>query len=168
MLHDPKVLEKVNRNVAAAALGVHPSTLSRKVLRDGCPRNKDGSFNLIKVFTWVLDQQSIELEASCESEEGQRWMDKYREERARLSEIERKKAEGLLIEKSEIAAAWAARVDVVTAGLEAFRNRLPPLLAGKSRLEIANILSEEVYQLRNSYATKGRYCPEIKNEKIPS
>jgi hypothetical protein len=159
MLHDPKTLEKVNRNVAAAAIGVHPSTLSRKVLRDGCPRNKDGSFNLVKVFAWILDQQSIELESSCESEESQKWMIKFRKERAKLAEIERKRTEGLLIEMSVIESAWASRVERVTAGLENFKDRLPPLLAYKNRRQISQILQEEIYQLRDAYARKGQYCP---------
>jgi hypothetical protein len=123
----------------------------------GCPKIKHGRWNLKAVFDWylinVLDLQNGES-GNLADVKYVYWQAKSERE---FFELEIKK--GKFLSLSEIEAAWAARVDVVTRGLEIFKDRLPPLLVGKSRSEIAGILSEEIYQLRTAYATDGRYCP---------
>lgn len=156
-MHGVKDIEKTTRNELSAVFDVHPSTVSRWVARDGCPRNPDGTFDLRKVIMWRLEDSDLEA-VSCENEEAQRWLTQFRRERALLAQIERKKAEGLLWPLEKIQQQWNHRVLLVTSGLTALADRLPPVLAGKSRNEIRAIIREEVRELRNNYAEKGRYC----------
>jgi len=51
------------------------------------------------------------------------------------------------------------RVAEVTAGLNALSSRLPPMLEGKDKREMQEIIEEEIRFLRESYARAGKYCP---------
>lgn len=81
--------------------------------------------------------------------------------KARREEYLVKQLKKNLISWEDIQTEWAKRVSVVTSGLEGFADRLPPLLEGKSREVMREILRAEVWELRNAYTTEGRYCPEI-------
>ena len=70
-------------------------------------------------------------------------------------------AEGQLMPIKEIYDQWAARISTMMYGLEAFENRLSPILEMKPRSEVAKILKAEVRRLRKSYSETGRYCPDI-------
>jgi hypothetical protein len=157
MTHTIKDIENAKRTDVAVLFNVHPSTISRWVARDGCPRNPSGTFDLRKVVLWRLDDGDLEP-VPCENEESQKWLIAFRRERALLAKIERKRAEGALWPVEEISEQWRSRVLVVTAGLTALGHRLAPILAGKSRVEIRKIIKAEVRELRNNYAQKGRYC----------
>jgi hypothetical protein len=66
-----------------------------------------------------------------------------------------------LVPRGEIAKEWAARVGELTAGLTGLIDRLPPLLEGKDRAVMREIIHEEVWNLRDQYARDGRYSPEL-------
>jgi len=157
MAHTVQDIENATRNDLAALFNVHPSTVSRWVARDGCPRNSNGKFDLRKVILWRLEDGNLEA-VSCENEEATKWLTEFRKERALLAQIERKKAEGKLWPVDKIEEQWNARIMLVTAGLTALGDRLPPVLVGKKRSEVRKIIKAEIRELRNNYAQKGRYC----------
>ena len=85
---------------------------------------------------------------------------RYRLAKAEKEEYLVKQLKGHVVAKEEIYPVWAARVAVVTDGLNALIDRLPPLLEGKSRAEIQDILRDEIWSIRDSYAREGEYCPQ--------
>jgi phage terminase Nu1 subunit (DNA packaging protein) len=160
MAHGIQDIEKSTRNELATVFGVHPSTVSRWVARDGCPRNPDGTFDLRKVFFWRIEENDLEP-APCENEEAQRWMTEFRRERALLAKIERRRSERELISKKDVATLWAKRLSNLAHSLNGLIDRLPPLLEGKSRSEIGSILKTEIWVFRMAYSQKARYTPQI-------
>ncbi len=158
-MHATFNLEKLLRKDIAFCFNVHAATISRWCKTGGMPRNEDGTFSLQLVIAWSIARAEM-VPHENEPEEAKRWLTAFRRERALLAKIERKKVEGSLISWDDIQTEWAKRVSVVTSGLETFADRLPPLLEGKKRELMREIIRDEVWQLRNDYATKGRYCPE--------
>jgi hypothetical protein len=130
--------------------------------RRGCRKLMHGRWDLKAVFNWylinVLDLQNGEA-GSLADVKLSYWQARTEREFFEL-EIKKKK----FLSLSEIEAGWAYRVGVVASGLEALKFRLPPLLEGKTRREIAKILDVEIYELRKAYEKKGKYCPEQKTE----
>ncbi len=160
MAHGIKDIEKTKRNELSSVFGVHPSTISRWVARDRCPRNPDGTFDLRKVIIWRLEENDLEP-APCENEEALRWMTEFRRERALLAKIERRRSEGELISKQDVASQWAKRLQNLAQSLDNLVNRLPPILERKSRREIGSLLKAEIWAFRTAYSRRGRYTPQI-------
>ena len=160
-MHGIKNIEKTTRNELSTVLGVHPSTVSRWVARTGCPRSPDGTYDLRKVILWRLEDCELE-NVSSENEEAQRWLTEFRRERALLAKIERKRTEKELISKEDVATEWAKRLSNLALSLDNLVNRLPPMLEGKSRREIASMLKGEIWAFRAAYARKGYYTPNQK------
>ncbi len=76
----------------------------------------------------------------------------------KIAEIERKKLEECLIPVEDVWRAWALRVAEVASGLETLADRMPPLLDGKSREDMKQIIDAEVWRLRDNYRRNGKYC----------
>ena len=144
--------------------GVSPQAIALWHKR-GCPKLKHGTWDLKAVFDWylvnVLDLQNGESGSLADVKLAY-WTAKSEREFFEL-EVKKKK----FFSRKEVISGWAARVDRVTSGLEAFKYRLPPLLEGKTRAQIFKILTDEIYILRDNYANWGKYCPEVKNGKVP-
>lgn len=80
--------------------------------------------------------------------------------RWRLARAEREETlvgqiRGNVISKDDVHTAWAERVSEVCAGLENLVFRLPGLLEGKAREDMAGIIRGEIRALRASYAREG-------------
>jgi len=82
------------------------------------------------------------------------WQAKAEGEQLKVAELKES-----VVSWDKIETEWCARVAVVTSGLEAHADRLPPLLEGKSRAQMQKIIKQEIWQLRDSYARKGKYTP---------
>jgi hypothetical protein len=153
-------IKAVSRAVIGAAFGMHPSNVNRWESR-GLLRNPDGkTFSLPDVISWRLEEIAFDRSTTSD-EEAQKWLTAFRRERALLAEIERKKAEGELIKADDIYNLWAGRVLFVKLGLLNFKDRLPPMLQGKTRSQMAQILENECHELLRSYTEKGKYTPTI-------
>lgn len=141
----------------AQALGLSDRTV--RTWAD-CPRNEDKSYSLPKVVQWLISEaEDASFGSTSETEEGNgSWLSLFRRERFFLAKLEREKAEGELIPRSEVATLWAVRVGEVTSGLQGLVDRLPPLLVGKDRVQIREIVHEEIWRLRDQYARGGRHC----------
>ncbi len=83
------------------------------------------------------------------------WQAKAEGEQLKVAELKES-----VVSWDKIETEWCARVAVVTSGLEAHADRLPPLLEGKSRAQMQKIIKDEVWQLRDSYARHGKYTPK--------
>ena len=67
-----------------------------------------------------------------------------------------------LVPRKDMAEMWANRIAELCAGLQAFILRLPPMLHGKSQKDMRLVIDAEVWRLRDDFARKGRYCPNVK------
>jgi phage terminase Nu1 subunit (DNA packaging protein) len=81
----------------------------------------------------------------------------YWKAKAERERIKADRDRGELIHVAEVHHAWALRVAEVAAGLETFKDRLPPLLLEKTREEMRQVLDDEVWRLRDTYARGGQY-----------
>jgi len=147
---------KLKQSDAAAAIGVSTRTL-RRWEEDGCPRNADGSYNLPAIVEWLLNREG--REANPEDAESSKWLSLYRKERYLLAKIEREKTEGELIAKADILDGWIYRLKVVRDMCLMWRDRLPPLLEGKSKREIRTLLDFELRHVFSSFAQDGKFTP---------
>jgi len=143
--------------------------VSRKTVhvwnKNGCPKVKHGRYDLKTVFDWWWENiaayhTSEILDSSMENARREYWQAKAEGERIKVDQLKE-----TLVSWDKIETEWCARVAVVTSGLSAFADRLPPLLEGKSRAETQKIFKDEVWQLRDSYARKGKYTLESKEKK---
>ena len=142
-------------------LGVSKRTLHVHLRKKTFKQNPDGTF-LKSELDKYLEKYKKKSESTHSVESRKARADlRLKLARARREEFLVKQLKGNLMSWDDIQTEWAKRVSVVTSGLESFADRLPPLLEGKSREVMREILREETWELRNAYTTEGRYCPEI-------
>lgn len=151
-------LSKLKRKEIAYLAGVSVRTINNWKP----PRNEDGSYDAQKFVKWLIDktEEKSQDDFQHENEETVYWLTEFRKERARIARIERQKLEETLISEEKVAEEWISRVKLVTDGLELFSNRLAPLVIGKTRERITEIIKDEIWKLRNAYAKEGKYCPK--------
>ena len=66
------------------------------------------------------------------------------------------------IPRDEVIKAWVNRVSEIRSGLLAQKNRLSPLLVGKSQKQISAIIEKENKALLNNFTRTGRFTPKEK------
>jgi len=156
---------EVNTKTLAAFFGLTVRSVA-KWHESGCPQVGRGKWNLKEVFDWWWDNIA---QSKAAEESGDESMNEakrlYWWQKAEGEKIKNDQLRGTLVAWSEIDPEWAGRVSVVTSGLEAFADSLPPLLEGKPRKQMKGIIKERVRLLRDAYAREGKYCPKGKAEK---
>ena len=142
-------IHKLTRTETAQLAGVSLRSISNWLL-EGLPQNEDGSFSGPRVVQWLVSRVEDKVAGAgmpAATVEAQRWLTKFREERARLAEIERKRVEEKLISRDEASQEWAGIVSAVMSSLEIFADRLPPVLIGRNRVEMFEIIRDEIWEL---------------------
>lgn len=132
----------------------------QKWFKNDCPKISHGKCNLKAVFDWwwenIASYHTPEiLDSTMEDARREYWTAKAEGERIKVDQLKES-----LVSWEEIEKEWCARVAVVTSGLSAFADRLPPLLEGKTRPQMQKVIRDEVWQLRDGYTRKGRYTPK--------
>jgi hypothetical protein len=152
--------------LAASYCGVSTRTISYHVKRGNITQNADGTFEKANLDSWLIKSGRKKKPGA----EGKSFDEKKEDAdlrakiaKAEKAEIELKKAKGELISKQEVFEFWKMRVIIVKMGLLAFKDRLPPMLEGKTRKQISRIIEAEVLELLKSYVEKGKYTPVIKS-----
>ena len=146
------------KEIATEVFGVDPSNISRWAKR-GMPKEKDGTYDVLKCVTWALDEAK-QAGDTPETKESQKWLTAFRKERALMAKIERQKVEGELISRGDIIAQWVARVSEIRNGLLALSDRLTHLLTGKPEKEVRQIIYDECWDLLDRYSRNGKYTPQ--------
>lgn len=132
----------------------------------GCPCMGRGSWDLRAVHAWWLENIWFDRAVSNAGDESTNEAKRlYWWQKAAGEEIKNEQLRKDLIAWADIGVIWSSRVAAVTSGLEAFAHRLPPILVGKSRVEMQRIIKKEVRVLRDAYARKGTYCPQVDKPK---
>jgi hypothetical protein len=144
-------LEVNTQEAAAKYLGVSQRVISHHVGRGNLRSEPDGTFTKKELDRWAVEHGKRKDVGKIKkyAEQQAKWDMEFRQARAEEKKLVVSQLRGKLISIKEIEAAWASRVDIVTSGLEAFANRLPPLLVGKTRRQIAKILQDEIFRLRD-------------------
>jgi len=147
---------------AGVYLGVSKRTVSWHKTRGNLKQNPDGTFDRKELDRFMEDRgndggKTSTLKDLMEKKEAAdlRW----KLAKAEREEMLNEKLKGELFTKDEIMQGWCSRVSAVTAGLEAFADRMPPLLIGKKRNEMRDIFNDEIWRLRDVFARPGKYCP---------
>lgn len=125
-----------------------------------CPKVKRGMYDLKAVFMWWLKEIGPHKN-SADAENSKLELLHWKKEIVKTNAL---KLKGQLIHKNTVDAAWAARMATVCGGLMYLVNRLPPLLEGKSRNGMLDIIEDEVRALREQYVARGPCCGEWPHE----
>ena len=157
----------MNATELAAAIGKTRQTIHNWVA-DGLPRRKDKLFDLPKVIDWLLERERNAAAMDSASSNDSPALERYRDARARMAELDLATKEGDLIRIDDVHEQWALRVTEVCSGLEFLADRLSSVLPGKPREEVQKIVSDEVWRLRDSYAREGKYCPPPNGDPWPN
>ena len=163
-------INKLTKTETAELCGVTIRTITNWVNENDMPRNPDDSFNGAHVVAWLtarVEEKAQGAGGALLNSESQKWMTAFRRERALMAKIEREKAEGQLISRDEAGAEWRNIVAVLCHGLELFADRLPPVLHGRNRYEMFEIIRDEVWRLRFGLFKNGRYTPPVDCEPWP-
>jgi len=150
------VKKGLNAGQLAESIGKSRQTI-HNWLAEGLPRNPDKTFSLPDVISWLLDRETALLPPAgqgCDSPA----LERYRQARAELAELDLAQKRGELISIADVGREWTARVVEVASGLDAFADRLPPLLEDKPREAMRQIIDDEVWRLRDMYYHTGRFC----------
>lgn len=134
----------------------------QKWTKVGCPKIKHGQFSLKAVFDWWME--NLAESKIPDTERLQSLKAEHLIERIKGVRLKNEQLEGSLFDRDTIVTEWAGRVAIVTSGLNAFADRLPPLLEGKGRVEMQEVIKKEVWELRDAYYRKGKYTPEVKEK----
>lgn len=155
-IHEPQARSDLLVDVDRVArhFKVSRRTVQNWVSIKGCPKLKHGMYDLDAVFWWW--QENINNGGDSEATENVKleyWRWKTENERMRAQQTA-----GELLPKEEVLRMWANRLREVWSGLYGFVNRLPPLLVGKSKSVMQEILMTEARQLNEGYCRDGRFC----------
>ena len=149
---------------AAEYCGVSGRTISYHVKRGNIKQNTDGTFER-SVLDAYMGRPGFKGtgpggSASRIEQKKDKAELRFKEARARREEMLVGQMQGNLMSQKEVAQEWAKRVVNVTSALENLVDRLSPVLEGKRRDEIREILKNEIQLLREAYVIIGKYCPE--------
>lgn len=163
--HDKIVLQA---RETAAFFGVTMKTLADWV-KKGCPREKQGKYNLYKVYAWknqaVIINEDGEAQALSLEAQKLKAEIEWKEKKAAQEAIKLAELEGKYFPKEEVEQEWAKRIIELKQGLLAWARTLPPELAGQDLRRIEKVLMDEVYELLETYARDGTYTPKQKKGK---
>jgi len=121
-------------------------------------RNKWGLKEFLNFF---LENIYTRFDSEMFKEDRQR----YEKARADKMEIQVSMLKGDVMPKEEIHQGWAARMAVIINGLTIYQDRLPPLLEGKTKGEMRDIIKTENNRLRDWYCEQGgRATPKVELE----
>lgn len=83
------------------------------------------------------------------------------EQQVKNVEADVKKKTGQWIDRGEAESAWVQRVVEIRAGLLALKNRLSPLVVGKTQKKVSEIIEKETKALLNNFTRHGKFTPRI-------
>jgi phage terminase Nu1 subunit (DNA packaging protein) len=146
-----------DNNAVASFLGVTLMTLTNWC-KSGMPKLSRGKYNLKDCFDWWLENIQ---EPKTQTTKAKDANERYWQAKADNEEIKRDQARGELLPVSEIYPEWCARVGEVKQGLLSLKIRLPPVLEGKTRDEMRDIIEKYTVALCNGYARNGQYTPVV-------
>lgn len=142
-------------SAAATYCGMSKRTIHYHIGRGNLRQNEDGSFDVSELDRFLTrygrkkDKDAAEKRLLVDL--------RYRIARAEKEETVVAQLKGQLYELNEIEEGWAWRVSEVTAALQSLVDRLPPLLVGRGRIEMAEIIGNEIHHIRERFCRDGQF-----------
>ncbi len=147
--------------MASHVFRVSAQTISKWVLKEGMPRNEDGTFSIADSVEWALERtvgaNSSGKKGEGETDEATVWLTAFRRERALKAKMEREELEGKLFPREEVTAAWCNRYAHIKRHLLVWSKRLPGRLAGLNERAMISLLEEEVHFLLSMLSRPGTF-----------
>jgi phage terminase Nu1 subunit (DNA packaging protein) len=158
----------LSQSQAAKEFGISRSKI-RRLLRDGLiSLNKQGKISYLRLKAALeAEEKAQETNQEVLADLNLRLkmaMAIYREEKAKMVEIERKRKEGELVPVDAVAQAWCERALTVKNQLLSWISKLPPLLERKSKQKIAQILKEQIDEVLEALYQNGEYTPRSEED----
>ena len=150
-------IDSLSRAELARAFGCDVRSISRWK-KAGLPCDSSGGYSLPDCIRWRLDQAEVEVKPSGDNTESDKWLGRFRKERALTARIERKKLQGELITLSDCVDQWCRRIAAVKQSLFALDIRLPAICEGKSSREMRPLVRAEAIRILEGYSRPGQYC----------
>jgi hypothetical protein len=148
----------VGTNVVAYFFGVTARAIQQWA-KAGMPRVKHGIYDLKACHEWWLSNiADVTVKGSDDSMNQikiEYWRAKGEAERIRVDQLS-----GTLISRDEIQRQWARRLNVVFSGLDQLKNRLPPILEGKSIRHMRPLIGDEINDLQAALVKPGEHFPK--------
>lgn len=139
------------RTQEEVAKALHVSVRSvQHWVRDGMPRGPEGYYDLIDIQTWRATKNR--KDKNSDEEDKIKWEVRHREYRARLTELELKKAYGLVLNKEEVEAGRVARILTVKRALLLLGKTVAPVIVGMEPREIQAYIDERVKEIIRQFA----------------
>lgn len=148
---------------ACEYLGISKRMLSYHVTKGNLGQNQDGTFEIEELQRWAQKYGRKKRKGSKFSDIDERLSRadlRFRQARARREEMLVGQLKGTLLSQKDVADGWAKRNSNMRSSLLTLVDRLPPMVAGKSRKQITKILKDEVFYFLEQYSQDGKYCPK--------
>ena len=130
----------------------------RKWKSKGCPAQGHGLWNLQDVFRWwqenIMESKTEEKDPEIAGVKFDYWS-----ARARQENVKADAAEGRYIAKADLKVEWLKRSSLYRSGMLAMSSRLPPLLLGKSEVEMRSVLHSEACLILSALSQDHEFCP---------
>lgn len=141
----------------AAICGVTPQAVSKW---HGCPRGRNGKYDLSKVFAWRQRQLQDELELEADgSGADSPALERYRAARADRAELEVLEKRDALVSRVDVEARWGRVLTHIVQAFDGLGKVVAPRLARRDEKEIAGTIRDEVHRAietaRNSMLQDG-------------
>jgi hypothetical protein len=151
------VLPSASQSLVARMLNVDVRTVRRWESADPpLPRQPDGAYDVVAVVRWAMDRQAREAEAALAAaaactEDASPALERWREARAAIAEIELAERRGAVVRREDVDAAMSAGVTTFTAGLQQLRELLCQAVPEREH-EVSRRCDEVVERVRGALA----------------
>ena len=145
-----------NGKVIANFFDVSERTI-RNWVQKGMPRVADGVYSPKDCFNWWNEFIN---ESNADGDDIEEIKKRFWNARTGNEELKFEKTKGELVARDKVENAFAARAYELTLSFRALKNRLPPVVEGKSREDIQNELGKELNRILESYKRAGNFVPE--------
>jgi hypothetical protein len=147
------------QELSAHVFRVTPQTISKWVLKEGMPRNENGTFCVADCVEWFMERvEQSRGSGGDELDEAKQWLTEFRKERALKARMERETLEEQLFPREEVTAAWCNRYAHIKRHLLVWSKRLPGRLVGLSEREMISSIEVEVRFLLSMLSRPGRFA----------
>ncbi len=134
----------------AQIFGIARPTIYKWTKFRGCPQEAPGRWNVAKVFDWwkknIMTEELERMDETLASIQRKYWKHK-----AGREAIKEKHEEGKLIPKPKVMEILANRDALFVQGLENYAFSLPPLLEGRTQMEMRELIKNENKILRLAF-----------------
>lgn len=128
------------------------SAISAWHVKDGCPRNADGSYDLSVVIGWREGRIQAAADRAAEAGSGSVALERWRVARAAQEEIRLAAMTGEYLPRAEVEEGRVARVLTLKRAMLGLPRAVAPVLAGMEPREIQAYLTDRIRAMIGEFA----------------